>query len=115
MKSSPSASAAEIRPWPRQCSWAPASNSTPDRIEAFVETGAIHLLVIAGLHMGILAGAVLLALRCLPISRRWALAAVAAMAVVYALLVDANPPVIRAAVLIVVICGAAWFGRPRWG
>ena len=30
----------------------------PDRIETFVETGTVHLLVIAGLHLGILAGAV---------------------------------------------------------
>ncbi len=39
----------------------------PDRIEAFVETGTIHLLVIAGLHLGILAGAVLLLAGRLPI------------------------------------------------
>ena len=85
-----------------------------DRVEAFVETGAIHLLVIAGLHLGF-AGAVLGAAMSAVFPAAGAPAAVAAMAVVYALTVDANPPVIRAAVMIVAMYAAAWFGRRALG
>ena len=87
----------------------------PDRIEPFVETGTIHLLVIAGLHLGILAGAVLLLAGRLPIPRRWALLGVAGFALVYMLLVDAQPPVVRATVMVVVMCGAAYLGRRPLG
>jgi competence protein ComEC len=87
----------------------------PDRIEPFMETGTIHLLVIAGLHLGILAGFMLMLVRRLPIARTWALAGVALGTVLYALLVDAQPPVIRATVLVVVMCGAALLGRRSLG
>ncbi len=83
----------------------------PDRIEPFVETGTIHLLVIAGLHLGILAGAVLLLAGRLPIPWRWTLLGVAGFAVLYMLLVDARPPVVRATVMVAAICGAASTGR----
>jgi competence protein ComEC len=83
----------------------------PDRIEPYVETGTIHLLVIAGLHLGILAGAVLLLAGRLPIPWRWTLLGVAGFAVLYMLLVDAQPPVVRATVMVVAICGAALTGR----
>ena len=87
----------------------------PDRIEPFVETGTIHLLVIAGLHLGILAGAVLMLAGRLPIPRRWALLGVAGFALLYMLLVDAQPPVVRATVMVVVMCGAAYLGRRPLG
>jgi competence protein ComEC len=85
----------------------------PDCVEAFVETGTIHLLVIAGLHLGILAGAVLLVLRRLPISRGCALLSVAAFTLVYMLMVDAQPPVLRATVLVLCVCTAMYLGRRR--
>ena len=59
----------------------------PDRIERFVATGAIHLLVIAGLHLGIIAGAMFWVVRRTPLSRGWANAIVAAAIVLYMLLV----------------------------
>ena len=86
-----------------------------DRTETFVETGTVHLLVIAGMHLGILAGAVLFVAGRLPLPRRWMLLGVAGFTLFYMLLVDAQPPVVRAMVLVVVMCGAACFGRRRWG
>ena len=86
----------------------------PEETEAFQLTGTIHLLVIAGLHLGILAGFAGIVLRRL-LPWRWGLPAVAAFAVVYMLLVDAQPPVVRATVLIVAACGAVYFGRRRVG
>ena len=86
----------------------------PEETEAFQLTGTIHLLVIAGLHLGILAGFAGLVLRRL-LPWRWGLPAVAAFTIVYMLLVDAQPPVVRATVLIVAACGAVYFGRRRAG
>ena len=86
----------------------------PEETEAFQLTGTIHLLVIAGLHLGILAGFAGLVLRRL-LPWRWGLPAVAAFTIFYMLLVDAQPPVVRATVLIVAACGAVYFGRRRVG
>jgi competence protein ComEC len=87
----------------------------PERTEAFVETGTVHLLVIAGLHMGILVGAVFWAMRRAPIARGWVLLIVSLFTVFYAAVVDAEPPVLRAAVLMLCTCAAAFMGRQRLG
>ncbi len=87
----------------------------PEITQAYVETGTIHLLVVAGLHLGILAGTVLLVLRRLPIPRRAALVAAALFTLLYAALVDAQPPVVRATILMLFICGSFYFGRRRLG
>ena len=79
----------------------------PEETEAFQLTGTVHLLVIAGLHLGILAGFAGVVLRrlcrgdgaCPP----WPL-----LTIFYMLLVDAQPPVVRATVLIVATCGAVY-------
>jgi len=86
----------------------------PEEIGAFQLTGTIHLLVIAGLHLGILAGFASVILRRL-LPWRWGLPAVAGFTIFYMLLVDAEPPVVRATVLIVAACGAVYFGRRRVG
>ena len=81
------------------------------RTENFMATGTIHLLVIAGLHLGILAGALFWVLRRTPLPRGWAAALVAAATVFYMFLVDAGPPVVRATVLVLVACAAVYLGR----
>ncbi|MGA2257435.1 MAG: ComEC/Rec2 family competence protein, partial [Thermoguttaceae bacterium] len=86
----------------------------PEETEAFQLTGTIHLLVIAGLHLGILAGFAGVVLRRL-LPWRLGLPAAAAFTIFYMLLVDAEPPVVRATVLIVVAYGAIYFGRRRVG
>jgi competence protein ComEC len=84
----------------------------PNEIEAFQLTGTIHLLVIAGLHLSIIAGLVgFIFSRLLP--RRLALPATAIFAIVYMLLVDAHPPIVRATVLIVAASWAIYIGRYR--
>ena len=74
-------------------------------------TGVVHLLVIAGLHIGILAAAVWWLVRRSRLSRGWSAALVSSAALVYMLLVDAGPSVVRATVLVVVMCAAWYFGR----
>jgi len=83
----------------------------PERVEAFVVTGTIHLFAISGLHVGILAASFFWVARCGMVSRRWALLAVIILTITYAMLTDARPPVVRATILVVVTCAAMLSGR----
>jgi competence protein ComEC len=83
----------------------------PRRQESFMATGAIHLLVIAGLHLGILAGALIWIVQRTPLPRGWAAALVSVATVSYMLLVDPEPPIVRATVLVLVLCAAVWRGH----
>jgi competence protein ComEC len=85
------------------------------RVEAFMLTGTIHIMVVAGLHVGILAYLLFLGLRTGCVPRRPALLAVAAITGLYALVSDAQPPVIRATILVWIVCGSLWLGRSRLG
>ena len=82
-----------------------------DRTEAFIKTGTIHLLAISGLHIGILVGLLFVLLRFAALPRGLLLLAIALLTVFYALLTDARPPVMRATVLVVVLCGAMQLAR----
>jgi len=82
-----------------------------DRTEPFVTTGTIHLLVISGLHVGILAGMFLFTMRIGLLPRRTALVFVALLVIGYACLTEVRPPVVRAAVLVVVMSMAGLMGR----
>ncbi|MCA9101893.1 MAG: DNA internalization-related competence protein ComEC/Rec2 [Planctomycetales bacterium] len=86
-----------------------------DTIDAFRATGTLHLLAISGMHVGILAGVWFLLLRLGLLPRGMALAAVVALTCLYAALTGGNPPVIRAAVMIAMLCGALALGRRRIG
>jgi competence protein ComEC len=86
----------------------------PAEMADFQLTGTIHLLVIAGLHLSIIAGLVgFIFSRILP--RRYALFATAMFVIAYMLLVDAHPPIVRATVLVVATCVAISMGRYRTG
>ena len=82
---------------------------------SYTETGTIHLLSISGLHLAILAGGVLLVMRRMPVSRGKALLVVAAFTTFYMVLVDAEPPVVRATVLVLTMCVSLYFGRHTMG
>ena len=79
---------------------------TLEQTQTFLETGTIHLLAISGLHVGILAGALLLLARVSLLPPRAALATVAVLTIVYALVTDARPPVVRATILVCMFCMA---------
>lgn len=84
---------------------------TMEQTEAFVQTGTVHILSISGMHVGILAALVFALARLLPVSRGTATTATATVAVLYTLLTDAQPPAIRAMILVLVMCGAYGMGR----
>jgi len=83
--------------------------------ERFLTTGTVHLLAISGLHVGILVWGLLWLKRLRVLSRRKALLAAIAFVILYALLTEARPPVMRAAVLVSVMCSASLFGRQAFG
>ena len=83
-----------------------------DRKEQFFTTGTVHLLAISGLHVGILAYLFSVVLRTGVLGRRSALVATILLVVLYASLTDARPPVVRATILIVIVCVGHLFGRP---
>ncbi|MBN2023131.1 MAG: ComEC/Rec2 family competence protein [Pirellulales bacterium] len=87
---------------------------TWQRSEAFFETGTIHLLAVSGLHVGIIVMAAWGLCRVACLSRRRAAVVTAATAAFYTLLADAQPPAVRAMILVLVTCGAILWGRRAW-
>lgn len=72
----------------------------PVQYLSFMKTGTVHLLVVSGLNVGILAAALWFVLRRLGLPKGVSLAAVAGAALAYMFLTDAEPPVVRATVLV---------------
>jgi len=77
-----------------------------EQIDAYVETGTVHLLAVSGLQVSILAAGLFFGLRLGWLRRRWGLAVVAILTIIYALMTNAEPPVVRAAILVVAFCVA---------
>ena len=77
----------------------------------YMMTGTIHLLVVSGLHVGILASGVFILLWLGIVPRNFALFAAAGLVIAYAMIADARPPVLRATVLTVLVCIAMATGR----
>lgn len=79
--------------------------------ERFRRTGAMHVLVVSGLHVGTLAAAFYLLMRWGWVPRRRVLSLVMGLALVYAIVAGGRPPVIRAVVLAEAVCLAMLTGR----
>ncbi len=77
-----------------------------ETIDAFFLTGTMHLLAISGLHVSILAFAFFFAAQRGLLPYRLSLALVMLFILLYAVLTGARPPVIRAAILIQVLCAS---------
>jgi competence protein ComEC len=82
-----------------------------DQTEPYLVTGTIHVLVVSGVNVAILAIGLVGLMRVGWISRRLGLAIIIAVVIGYALIAEMQPPVIRAATLGVMMCIAAWAGR----
>ncbi|HEY4311297.1 MAG TPA: ComEC/Rec2 family competence protein [Pirellulales bacterium] len=78
----------------------------------YYETGTVHLLSISGLHVGLLALVLFRGLEFGFLRRGPALAAVAIITALYALVIDAEPPAVRATVMVAIVCAALYAGRP---
>ncbi len=80
------------------------------RIDTFFYTGTIHLLAISGLHVSILASMLFVCARMGILRERWAMWMIMALALSYAVISGGRAPVIRASVLIFILCA----GRIMW-
>lgn len=126
--SAPAAALAKVRAWCRRQlaeSVGPTSDDlalavllgareqlTDATTQAFMLTGAIHLLVISGMHVGMLAATAWATMRLLRVPRAWGLALTGAAVIVYATIVGPRPPVIRATLLVLLML-AAWGVRRK--
>ncbi|MEN6457530.1 MAG: ComEC/Rec2 family competence protein [Thermoguttaceae bacterium] len=86
-----------------------------DRNEAFLVTGTVHMLSISGLHVGLLAAVLFWLAWRSPLSRGLAIGLVATLTTLYALMVDAEAPVVRASILVLVACAALWLRKRPFG
>ncbi|HEX5446499.1 MAG TPA: ComEC/Rec2 family competence protein, partial [Pirellulales bacterium] len=84
-----------------------------DTTAAFAQTGTVHILSISGLHVGMLALFLFWVMRLGLVGRRLALACVALVTLGYALVIDAEPPAVRATVVVLLVCVAQW-RREGW-
>lgn len=82
-----------------------------DTRQQYAATGTVHVLAISGLHLGILAGAILWWSRWSFVPQRPVLLATVALVLFYAWLVEFRPPIVRAAVLTTIMCAATVLGR----
>lgn len=76
---------------------------SPDVTFGFRQAGLSHLLAVSGLHMAILAQAVLGLLRFLRVPRRWAALGAAGVVVPFMLLTGMTPSVVRSGVMCLVL------------
>jgi len=67
--------------------------------DLFVQTGTAHILAISGLHIGVVAGLFLIISRFLPVGRRYQLASVIVLLILYAFLTGGRPSVVRATIM----------------
>jgi competence protein ComEC len=84
----------------------------PQRREPFFITGMMHVLSISGLHVGILAAGFWFITRLSIAPRRASVVSAIVLVALYAALTDDEPPVVRAAVLIVAMCVGRLMGQP---
>ena len=78
---------------------------------AFFRTGTVHVLSISGLHIGMLAFFLHAALRVGWLRRTTAIVITVGITAAYALVIDAEPPAVRAVVVVVLVAVASLFGR----
>lgn len=79
--------------------------------ESFISSGTMHLLAISGLHVGILCLFLLRMANLLQFPRRKTLAMTVVICVVYAMVTDLRPSVVRATVFFVVFAVSQFTGR----
>ncbi|MBE3068736.1 MAG: ComEC/Rec2 family competence protein, partial [Planctomycetes bacterium] len=86
--------------------------SARDIERAFVVTGTAHYLAVSGFNVGLAAAVVLLVTRLLGLGPRLTAVLVALVVLAYALMTELQPPVLRSAILVWVLCAGWVLGRP---
>lgn len=83
-----------------------------DDWDRYIRTGVIHVLVVSGQHLAVLAAVGWFLLRMAGIRRRRGGWSIALFLLAYALLAGGRPPVMRSAVMVCVFCGGMLLRRP---
>lgn len=92
------------------------SSATRELNDIFLRSGALHFLAVSGFHVGVLmAAAWWLLHRAAGLSTRITAAIMLVMLLLYALLAEANAPILRAATMGVLFCAALLTRRPFCG
>jgi len=84
---------------------------SPETIASFRNSGAMHILAVSGLHVGIIAGTVWWIVQMIRLPPRARGLIIVAAVVFYTLLTGARTPAVRAAVMIVIATVGAIIGR----
>lgn len=79
--------------------------------DAFLNTGAIHLLVVSGAHVALLASIIYWIVQGTPLANGWRLLLMIATVTIYALIVGLQPSVTRATILTMMTVAALFLGR----
>ncbi len=79
--------------------------------QQLLATGTLHMLSISGMHVEMVALAIVILCLLLRFPIRVTLVIVSALIVFYAFVTGSNPPVIRATLLVLCACLARWLGR----
>jgi len=79
--------------------------------ELFLQTGTIHLLVVSGLHVGLMAMIIWWTISAGLFSRRTGVVLTIVLIVAYAVLTGGRPPVIRATILVISLLVSMSIGR----
>jgi competence protein ComEC len=82
-----------------------------EETQPYLETGTIHVLVVSGMNVAILALGLIAFMRMGWLPRRVGLCVIVVIVIGYTLLAESQPPVMRAAVLGILGCVAIWIGR----
>jgi competence protein ComEC len=85
---------------------------SPKEWEKYVRTGVIHVLVVSGQHLVVLAAFLLFLLRFTPFRYRTGIVIVVGVLWLYAILTGGRPPVVRAAMTMTVFAGGLLLRRP---
>lgn len=80
--------------------------------DQYLRTGTIHVLAISGQHLAVLGAFLWLVLRIVGLRQRSIALVVALTVLGYALLTGGRPPALRAAWMVVALCGSYWVLRP---
>ena len=81
--------------------------------EAFIRIGCAHYLAVSGMHVGMIVLFVWFIGRALGVPSRGCAGAVIVVSILYALIADPRPPILRATVMTVAVCTGLLLGRPR--
>lgn len=81
------------------------SSLPPDELLPFLESGTIHVLVVSGLHVGLMAMLAWRLFGLTGLSLRWQAGSTILVIIAYTFLTGANPPAVRAGVLAAIFFG----------